>query len=182
LLLRSFFTRYFNVYHHTRTVFAIKVVNFLMIFLKLDIKYMIFLLINVLGFFLCYEFFHKLFTIYYEFFKCRKTSNQFIYKIYLSFFIKFHVCVVLGILSIFSFFIFSVSVPFLVLVMLLILALLVLLLLKNNAELNQFSGVLIVVALEMNIYNNPGHNSSINFFPGLTTIYRIGWFGPTFCP
>jgi hypothetical protein len=66
--------------------------------------------------------------------------------------------------------------------MLLILALLVLLLLKNNAELNQFSGVLIVVAPEMNIYNNPGHNSSIYFFPGLTTIYGIGWFGPTFCP
>jgi hypothetical protein len=122
-----------------------------MIFLKLDIKYMIFLLINVLGFFLCYEFFHKLFTIYYEFFKCRKTSNQFIYKIYLSF--LFYFMFVLYV---------SVSVPFVVLVVLLILALLMLLLLKNNAELNQFSGVLIVVALEMNIYNNPGHNSSIN--------------------
>jgi hypothetical protein len=49
-----------------------------------------------------------------------------------------------------------------------------LLLQKNSAELNRFSGVPIVVALEMNIYNNPGHNSSIDFFPGLTTIHGIG--------
>ena len=34
----------------------------------------------------------------------------------------------------------------------------------------------------MNIYNNPGHNSSIDFFPGLTTIHGISWFGPTCCP
>jgi hypothetical protein len=39
-----------------------------------------------------------------------------------------------------------------------------LLLQKNSAELNQFSGVPIVVALEMNVYNNPGHNGSIDFF------------------
>jgi len=86
----------------------------------------------------------------------------------------FYICAVLGILSIFSFFIFSVSVPFLVCVVLLILALFMVLLQKNNAELNRFSGVPIVVALEMNIYNNPGHNSSIDFFPGLTTIHEIG--------
>jgi hypothetical protein len=75
------------------------------------------------------------------------------------------------------FFNFSVSVLFFVRVMLLILALFMLLLQKNNAELNRFSGVPIVVALEMNIYNNPGHNSSIDFFPGLTTIHGIRWFG-----
>jgi hypothetical protein len=45
---------------------------------------------------------------------------------------------------------------------------------KNSAELNWFSGVPIVVALEMNIYYNPGHNSSIVFFSGLTTIHGIG--------
>jgi hypothetical protein len=86
----------------------------------------------------------------------------------------FHIYVVLGILSIFFFFIFSVSVPFLVHVMLLILVLFMLLVQKNSAELNRFSGVPIVVALEMNIYNNPGHNSSIDFFPELTTIHGIG--------
>jgi hypothetical protein len=58
--------------------------------------------------------------------------------------------------------------------MLLILVLFILLLQKNSAELNWFSGVPIVVALEMNIYYNPGHNSSIVFFSGLTTIHGIG--------
>jgi hypothetical protein len=80
------------------------------------------------------------------------------------------------------FLIFSVSVPFLVFVILLILALFMLLLQKNSADLNRFCGVPIVVALNMNIYSSPGHNSSIDFFPGLTTIQGIGWFGPTFCP
>jgi hypothetical protein len=95
----------------------------------------------------------------------------------------FYMSVVVGILSIYSFFlIFSVSVPFLVCVILLILALFTLLLQKNSADLNLFRGVPIVVALDMNIYSSPGHKSSIVFFPGLTTIKGIGWFGLTFCP
>ena len=80
------------------------------------------------------------------------------------------------------FFIFSVSIPFFVCVILLILALFMLLLQKNIANLKRFWGVPIVVALEINIYNSPGHKSSIDFFPGFTTIRGIVWFGPTFCP
>jgi len=73
--------------------------------------------------------------------------------------------VVVGILSIFSFFlIISVSVPFLVCVILLILALFMLLLQENSAAFNLFCGVPIVVALDMNIYSSPGHKSSIGFF------------------
>jgi hypothetical protein len=30
--------------------------------------------------------------------------------------------------------------------------------------------------------SKPGHESSIDFFPRLTTMHGIGWFGPTFCP
>jgi len=67
-------------------------------------------------------------------------------------------------------------------VLLLILALFMLLLQKNSADLNLFCGVPVVVALDMNIYSSPGHNSSIDFFPGLTTIQKIGWLGLTFCP
>jgi len=48
---------------------------------------------------------------------------------------------------------------------------------KNNADFEQFSEDPIVVGLDANMYNSPGHKNSIDSSPGCTTIHSIACIG-----